>query len=328
MAFFGGIGGAARRGILFKGGNVFSPIAKATHFAFDKTGTLTTGEFSIESIRADRASAEYVLELAAAAEQGSNHPVARCIRSAAKCSLAATSMRELAGKGIVAEIEGKTVAVGNLRLMAEYDITVDRSSENATSVLVAENGMLLGEILLCDTVKPEAEQALRELRAMGVKHLSMLTGDGEAAARSCAEALSLNAYSHSLRPEEKYAALQALLSEPKNKVAYVGDGINDSPSLALADVGIAMGRAGTDSAMEASDVVIMSDSLSRLPIAIRIAKKTLRIAKENIIFALAVKLGVLVLGALGLVGMWWGVFADVGVAVIAILNSMRTLLKK
>lgn len=327
MAFFGGIGGAARRGILFKGGNVFSPIAKATHFAFDKTGTLTTGEFSIESIRADRASAEYVLELAAAAEQGSNHPVARCIRNAAKCSLAATSMRELAGKGIVAEIEGKTVAVGNLRLMAEYDITVDRSSENATSVLVAENGMLLGEILLCDTVKPEAEQALRELRTMGVKHLSMLTGDGEAAARSCAEALSLNACSHSLRPEEKYAALQALLSDPKNKVAYVGDGINDSPSLALADVGIAMGRAGTDSAMEASDVVIMSDSLSRLPIAIRIAKKTLRIAKENIIFALAVKLGVLVLGALGLVGMWWGVFADVGVAVIAILNSMRTLLK-
>lgn len=328
MAFFGGIGGAARRGVLFKGGNVFSPLAKATHFVFDKTGTLTTGEFSIASIRALRGSEAYILELAAAAEFGSNHPVARCIRSAARCDLRATSIRELAGKGILAEIEGKTVAVGNARLMAQCNVSFERKSENATSVLVAENGTLLGEILLCDTVKPEAEAALSALRSLGVKHLSMLTGDGEEAARACAEALSLDAYSHSLRPEEKYAALQALLSDPGNKVAYVGDGINDSPSLALADVGIAMGSAGTDSAMEASDVVIMSDVLSRLPVAIRIAKKTLRIAKENIIFALAVKLGVLFLGALGLVGMWWGVFADVGVSVIAILNSMRTLSKK
>ena len=328
MAFFGGIGGAARRGVLFKGGNVFSPLAKATHFVFDKTGTLTTGEFSIASIRALRGSEAYILELAAAAEFGSNHPVARCIRSAARCDLRATSIRELAGKGILAEIEGKTVAVGNARLMAQCNVSFERKSENATSVLVAENGTLLGEILLCDTVKPEAEAALSALRSLGVKHLSMLTGDGEEAARACAEALSLDAYSHSLRPEEKYAALQALLSDPENKVAYVGDGINDSPSLALADVGIAMGSAGTDSAMEASDVVIMSDVLSRLPVAIRIAKKTLRIAKENIIFALAVKLGVLFLGALGLVGMWWGVFADVGVSVIAILNSMRTLSKK
>ena len=328
MAFFGGIGGAARRGVLLKGGNVFSPLAKATHFVFDKTGTLTTGEFSIASIRALRGSEAYILELAAAAEFGSNHPVARCIRSAARCDLRATSIRELAGKGILAEIEGKTVAVGNARLMAQCNVSFERKSENATSVLVAENGTLLGEILLCDTVKPEAEAALSALRSLGVKHLSMLTGDGEEAARACAEALSLDAYSHSLRPEEKYAALQALLSDPENKVAYVGDGINDSPSLALADVGIAMGSAGTDSAMEASDVVIMSDVLSRLPVAIRIAKKTLRIAKENIIFALAVKLGVLFLGALGLVGMWWGVFADVGVSVIAILNSMRTLSKK
>jgi len=328
MAFFGGIGGAARRGVLFKGGNVFSPLAKATHFVFDKTGTLTTGEFSIASIRALRGSEAYILELAAAAEFGSNHPVARCIRSAARCDLRATSIRELAGEGILAEIEGKTVAVGNARLMAQCNVSFEQKSENATSVLVAENGTLLGEILLCDTVKPEAEAALSALRSLGVKHLSMLTGDGEEAARACAEALSLDAYSHSLRPEEKYAALQALLSDPENKVAYVGDGINDSPSLALADVGIAMGSAGTDSAMEASDVVIMSDVLSRLPVAIRIAKKTLRIAKENIIFALAVKLGVLFLGALGLVGMWWGVFADVGVSVIAILNSMRTLSKK
>ncbi len=327
MAFFGGIGGAARRGILFKGGNVFAPLSKATHFVFDKTGTLTTGEFRVESIRAIRKSSDEILELAAAAEFGSNHPVARCIRASAKCSMTATSIRELAGKGILAEIGEKTVAVGNARLMRACNISVDTSSKNATSVLVAEDGVLLGEILLCDAVKPEAAAAIRDLRALGVRSVSMLTGDGEEAARACAATLSLDSFSHSLRPEDKYAALQSLLADGKNKVAYVGDGINDSPSLALADVGIAMGRAGADSAMEASDVVVMGDQLSRLPDAIRIAKKTLRIAKENIAFALFVKLGVLALGAFGLVGMWWGVFADVGVAVIAILNSMRTLRK-
>lgn len=328
MAFFGGIGGAARIGVLFKGGNVFSPLAKSTHFVFDKTGTLTTGEFSLKEIRALHASPDAILELAAAAEFGSNHPVARAIRAAAKCSLTATDVKELAGKGIIAQIEGKTVAVGNIRLMQSCGIEASSLCEGATSVLVAENGTLLGEILLSDTVKPEAGNALSSLRSLGVKHLSMLTGDGENAARACAESLSLDGFSHSLRPEDKYAALQALLSNKENKVAYVGDGINDSPSLALADVGIAMGSGGTDSAIEASDVVIMSANLSRLPSAIRIARKTLRIAKENIVFALAVKLGILVLGAFGLVGMWWGVFADVGVAVIAILNSMRTLTSK
>ncbi|MBP3606310.1 MAG: cadmium-translocating P-type ATPase [Clostridia bacterium] len=328
MAFFGGIGGAARIGVLFKGGNVFSPLAKSTHFVFDKTGTLTTGEFSLKEIRALHASPDAILELAAAAEFGSNHPVARAIRAAAKCTLTATDVKELAGKGIIAQIEGKTVAVGNKRLMQSCGIEASSLCEGATSVLVAENGTLLGEILLSDTVKPEAGDALSSLRSLGVKHLSMLTGDGENAARACAESLSLDGFSHSLRPEDKYAALQALLSNKENKVAYVGDGINDSPSLALADVGIAMGSGGTDSAIEASDVVIMSANLSRLPSAIRIARKTLRIAKENIVFALAVKLGILVLGAFGLVGMWWGVFADVGVAVIAILNSMRTLTSK
>lgn len=328
MAFFGGIGGAARIGVLFKGGNVFSPLAKSTHFVFDKTGTLTTGEFSLKEIRALHASPDAILELAAAAEFGSNHPVARAIRAAAKCTLTATDVKELAGKGIIAQIEGKTVAVGNIRLMQSCGIEASSLCEGATSVLVAENGTLLGEILLSDTVKPEAGDALSSLRSLGVKHLSMLTGDGENAARACAESLSLDGFSHSMRPEDKYAALQALLSNKENKVAYVGDGINDSPSLALADVGIAMGSGGTDSAIEASDVVIMSANLSRLPSAIRIARKTLRIAKENIVFALAVKLGILVLGAFGLVGMWWGVFADVGVAVIAILNSMRTLTSK
>lgn len=327
MAFFGGIGGAASRGVLFKGGNVFSPLAKTTHFVFDKTGTLTTGAFSVSSVVAYQGTAEEILALAAAAEYGSNHPVAKALISAAKTSLRATSVRELAGKGIIAEVSGKTVSVGNPRLMQEIGIADPRIAASGGAILVASEGSLIGEIHLSDTVKPEAPAALSALRSLGIRELHMLTGDAEPAARAVSESLGLDSFSASLRPEDKYAALEALLSNEKNRVAYVGDGINDSPSLARADVGIAMGRAGTDSAMEASDIVIMSDDLSRLPEAIRIAKKTVRIAKQNIVFALFVKLGVLILGAFGFVGMWWGVFADVGVAVLAILNSMRTLHK-
>ncbi len=325
MAFFGGIGGAASRGVLFKGGNVFSPLAKATHFVFDKTGTLTTGAFSVSSVVAYRGEEQELLSLAAAAEYGSNHPVAIALQSAVKSPLRASDVRELAGKGIIAKVGKKTVAVGNARLMAECAITDPRVAEAEGAILVACDGVLLGEIYLSDTVKPEARSALSELRSLGIQEMHMLTGDAKSAAKAVADSLGLDSYAASLRPEDKYAALEEILSDPKNRVAYVGDGINDSPSLARADVGIAMGRAGTDSAMEASDIVIMSDDLSRLPDAVRIAKKTVRIAKQNIVFALGVKLGVLVLGALGLVGMWWGVFADVGVAVLAILNSMRTL---
>ncbi|MBP3592118.1 MAG: cadmium-translocating P-type ATPase [Clostridia bacterium] len=327
MAFFGGIGGAASRGVLFKGGNVFSPLAKATHFVFDKTGTLTTGAFSVSHVIAYHGEEQELLALAAAAEYGSNHPVAKALQNAVQTPLQANAVRELAGKGIIARIGGQEVAVGNARLMAECGIRDPRVDAANGAILIARDGVLLGEIHLSDTVKPEAKAALADLRSLGVKELHMLTGDAEAAAKSVADSLGLDSYSASLRPEDKYAALEEILKDPKNRVAYVGDGINDSPSLARADVGIAMGRAGTDSAMEASDIVIMSDVLSRLPDAVRIAKKTVRIAKQNIAFALAVKLGVLILGAFGLVGMWWGVFADVGVAVLAILNSMRTLRK-
>ena len=323
MAFFGGIGGAASRGVLFKGGNVFSPLAKATHFVFDKTGTLTTGAFSVSHVIAYHGEEQELLALAAAAE----YPVAKALQNAVQTPLQANAVRELAGKGIIARIGGQEVAVGNARLMAECGIRDPRVDAANGAILIARDGVLLGEIHLSDTVKPEAKAALADLRSLGVKELHMLTGDAEAAAKSVADSLGLDSYSASLRPEDKYAALEEILKDPKNRVAYVGDGINDSPSLARADVGIAMGRAGTDSAMEASDIVIMSDVLSRLPDAVRIAKKTVRIAKQNIAFALAVKLGVLILGAFGLVGMWWGVFADVGVAVLAILNSMRTLRK-
>lgn len=326
MAFFGGIGGAASRGILFKGGNVFAPLAKATHFVFDKTGTLTTGAFAVERIVAVNGTEDEILSLAASAEYGSNHPIAACLREAVKNAPAAENIREYAGKGIVCEIGGETVAVGNLRLMEQCGALASMADYTAEGgVLVAKDGEFLGEIVLCDTVKLEAKESIEALRSLGVRSCVMLTGDGEGAAASVARALSLDEYRASLRPEDKYEALEGILSDPKNKAAYVGDGINDAPSLARADVGIAMGRSGTDSAMEASDIVVMSDVLSRLPDAVRIAKKTVRIAKQNIVFALGVKLAVLVLGSLGLVGMWWGVFADVGVAVIAILNAMRTL---
>ena len=326
MAFFGGIGGAAARGVLFKGGNVFSPLAKVTHFVFDKTGTLTTGDFSIARVIARRGTEEEVLSLAAAAEYGSNHPVAKALIASAKAPSKPTDVRELSGKGVIATVEGRSVAVGNLRLMAECGVDMSEISENG-AIFVACDGALLGEIYLMDTVKPEAAAALADLRALGAKDLQMLTGDAEAAARSVSQTLGLDGYAAALRPEDKYAALEKLLSDPKKRVCYVGDGINDAPSLARADVGIAMGRKGTDSAMEASDVVIMSDALAHIPDAVRIAKKTVRIAKQNIVFALGVKLLILILGAVGAVGMWWGVFADVGVAVIAILNSMRTLVK-
>jgi Cd2+/Zn2+-exporting ATPase len=282
----------------------------------------------VSEISIYRGTKEELLSLAASAEYGSNHPVAKAILAAVPSVSKPESVRELAGQGIIAKVDGKTVLVGNARLLSESGIADERAEKSLGAVLVACDGVLLGEIHLSDTVKPEAASALSELRSLGVKNLHMLTGDAEPAARAVSSALGLDSFAASLRPEDKYAALESILRDPKNRVAYVGDGINDSPSLARANVGIAMGRAGTDSAMEASDIVIMSDILSRLPEAIRIAKKTVSIAKQNIAFALFVKLGVLILGALGFVGMWWGVFADVGVAVLAILNSMRTLLHK
>ncbi len=329
MAFFGGIGGAARQGVLFKGGNVFSPLAKATHFVFDKTGTLTRGELAVIRAVAYEGTEAELLSLAAAVEHGSSHPVAVCLRGAALPTEHAENVRELAGRGMVATVGGSEVFIGNPRLMREKGIPLAEGfDEGCGAVLVAKDGRLLGEIHLADALKPEANAVMGELRSLGAKSLQMLSGDAEDAVFSAAKALALDGFRASLRPEDKYAVLEELLASEKNKVVFVGDGINDSPSLARADVGIAMGHRATDSAMEASDIVIMSDSLTRLPIAVRIAKRTVRIAKQNIVFALGVKLSVLLLGAFGLASMWWGVFADVGVAVLAILNSMRTLRKE
>ncbi len=323
MAFFGGIGAAASKGILFKGGNVFSPLSRCDTFAFDKTGTLTTGSFSVSDVICKDITREELLYYAAGAEYGSTHPLALCIKGAVENAPIPTEYRELAGKGVIAAVDGRTVAVGNKNILIECGIEADFNS-TASSLLVVIDGEYKGQIIVKDSIKPEAECAIKELVRLGVKRTAMLSGDKEERAREVALALSITDVYAELLPEDKYARLRELIDK-SDATAFVGDGINDAPSLASADVGIAMGAIGTDSAIEAADVVIMSDNLTRLPLAIRIARRTLRIAKFNIAFALGIKLLVMVLSAIGIANMWLAVFADVGVAVLAILNSIRAL---
>ena len=324
MAFFGGIGGAASKGILFKGGNVFSPLARADSFAFDKTGTLTNGSFRVsEVIPAHGVDPDTLVFLAASAEYGSTHPLAECVKSYARSSVIPTEYKEIAGRGAVAKIDEKTVLVGNADLLSESGIPLPESASTA-SLLVAVDGEYKGQIIVTDDIKTEAETAIAKLKALGVKRISMLSGDRKSNAERVGRELGITDVHSELLPEEKYAHLNEIIAG-SNAAVYVGDGINDAPSITVADVGIAMGAIGSDSAIEAADVVIMSDDLDRLPTAVRIARKTVRIAKANIIFALAVKGAILVLSVLGFANMWLSVFADVGVAVIAILNSIRTM---
>lgn len=320
MAFFGGIGAAASRGILFKGGNVFSAVANADSVAFDKTGTLTEGKLEVSNVRAFGRSAEDVLYLAASAEYGSNHPVAVAIRKNAVLE-APISVKEVAGKGVIAKTTSGTVAVGSIGLMTELEIPL---CDGDNGVYVALDGAHIGTIILSDSVKREAKEAVEELRSIGVSSEIILSGDLNESVRHVAGEVGISDYRAELSPEEKYRELEKIIGSSKSTI-YVGDGINDAPSLARADVGVAMGALGSDSAIEASDVVITSDELTRLPEAIKISRKTLRIAKENIVFALGVKLAVMLLGAFNFANMWLAVFADVGVSVIAILNSMRAL---
>lgn len=326
MAFFGGIGGAASQGILYKGGNTFSPLAHAQIFAMDKTGTLTDGTFKVRAVYPVGLSEEELLKLAAAAEFGSHHPMALCLFDVVKNPERPEGQEEIAGKGVRAVIHGDTVLVGNKKLLAEASVThPDLEHPVGAGVLfVARNGEYLGRIEVSDRIKPEAKEAISALRELGVKKTVMLSGDRKENAERVGKELGIDEVNAELLPNQKYEHLEALTSSGGG-VAYVGDGINDAPSLARADIGIAMGGIGSDSAIEAADVVIMSDDLDRLPAAVAIARKTLLISKENIVFALGVKLAILVLGALGLVSMWWAVFADVGVAIIAIFNSIRML---
>ncbi len=328
MTFFGGVGGAASQGILYKGGHVFSPLSRVKTAVFDKTGTLTEGRLTIASIHPVGMTEEQLLHMAAVAEYGSNHPIARCIKDACGTSLAPPlSTEELSGLGVQVNDGTRCIAVGNAALMRKKNIKFDDKTEQISTAIVyiALDDAFAGTITFADAIKAEAPAALRALRSLGVDRTVMLSGDHHSAAHRVADRVGIDEVHAQMLPHEKYARLEDMIHACDGRVMYVGDGINDAPSIARADVGVAMGAVGQDSAIEAADVVIMSDALDKLPCAIRIARKTLRIAKENIAFALIVKVAVMILGAFGLAGMWLAVFADVGVAVLAILNAMRAL---
>ena len=324
MAFFGGIGAAASKGILYKGGNTFSPISRVERIVFDKTGTLTTGEFSVDKIDCLIDEDEF-FSLLASAEHNSNHPIAICLKSLASDYAPADEIKDVPGKGIIATVGKDEIALGNLSLMNEIGAKV---TADGYSVYAARNGEYIGAVLVKDTVKAEAKEAISSLRRLGVKKTYILSGDRESEVLSVGKELGIDVVHHSLMPEEKYSILEAIISESHGGVVYVGDGINDAPCLTRADVGIAMGGKGTDSAIESADAVIISDNLAKLSDTVRIARRTINVSKQNIVFAIGIKLLAMALVATGLVGMWMAVFADVGVAILAILNSMRTLKTK
>lgn len=324
MAFFGGIGGAASSGILFKGGNVFSKVASVETVALDKTGTLTSGVFTVSDVKCLKISEAELLSLVASAEQGSNHPIADCLKSVSKNIIKPDSIEEMAGYGVISAIADNKIAVGNRELMHKLGVDTSQVNNISGTVFVSKNDSLVGILTISDSIKAEAASAISELKNLGVKRTAILSGDSSANVSRVASAVGIDEIYPELTPEEKYEKLTDLISSSKSTM-YVGDGINDSPAIALADVGVAMGSMGQDSAIEAADVVIMTDNLSKLGQAVKIARKTVNISWQNIIFALGAKALILVLGLFGYANMWLAVFADVGVAVLAILNSMRAL---
>ena len=331
LGFFGGIGAASRCGILVKGGNYLEAVSSITTVVFDKTGTLTKGEFKVNDIRPESGcTKEELLETAALAECYSDHPIAISVREAYGKPISTQRVSEAgetAGHGVSALVDGKRVLLGNLGLMRDNGIDAVGLDCAGTVIYAAADGRYLGSIVISDGIKDGSAEAIRSLKASGVKRTVMLTGDRKAEADAVSAELGLDDHFSELLPADKVGIVEKLLGEcgKDDRLAFVGDGINDAPVLARADVGIAMGSMGSDAAIEAADIVIMDDDLGKIPVIMRIAAKTMRIVRENIVFALGVKLAVLVLGALGLANMWLAVFADVGVAVIAILNSMRTL---
>ena len=330
LSFFGGIGGASKCGILVKGGNYMEVLAGTDIVVFDKTGTLTKGVFNVTAIHPDTVSEAQLLELAALAESYSDHPISRSLKEAYNREIDTGRVRdveELAGRGVRAVIDGKTVCVGNDTFMEELGVKWHPCHHVGTTVHVEVDGLYAGHIVISDEIKADAADAIRLLRQQGVKKTVMLTGDAKAVGESVARQLGIDEVYTQLLPADKVARVEKLLEkkDAKEKLAFVGDGINDAPVLSRADIGIAMGAMGSDAAIEAADVVLMDDKPSKIATAIEIAKKTLRIVRQNIVFALAVKALVLALGAFGLANMWEAVFADVGVSVIAILNAMRAL---
>ena len=330
LSFFGGIGGASKNGILVKGGNYLEVLAKTELVVFDKTGTLTRGVFNVTAIHPDHCGEAQLLELAALAESYSDHPISRSLKEAYGKELDASrvsNVEELSGRGVRATVDGRQICAGNDKLMEDIGVSWHPCHRVGTTVHVASDGVYLGHIVISDEVKPDAKEAITALKACGVRRTVMLTGDAKAVGESVAQELGLDEVHTQLLPADKVTRVEALLGEvsPKGALAFVGDGINDAPVLSRADIGIAMGGLGSDAAIEAADIVLMDDKPSKIAAAIRISKQTLRIVRQNIVFALGVKLLVLALGALGMANMWEAVFADVGVSVIAILNAMRAL---
>lgn len=330
LSFFGGIGGASRQGILVKGGNYLEVLANTEIVVFDKTGTLTKGVFNVTAIHPEEYSESGLLEMAALAESYSDHPISRSLKEAWGQELDASrvgEVEELSGRGVRAQVDGRTVCAGNDKLMEDIGVKWHPCHHVGTTVHVAVEGKYIGHIVISDEVKPDAKEAIAALKAQGVKKTVMLTGDAKAVGESVAKDLGLDEAYTQLLPGDKVDRVEALLSEksPKGKLAFVGDGINDAPVLSRADIGIAMGALGSDAAIEAADIVLMDDKPSKIARAMEISKRTLRIVRQNIVFALAVKLLVLALTPFGIANMWEAVFADVGVMVIAILNASRAL---
>jgi len=331
LGYFGGIGGASRKGILIKGSNYLDTLTEIRSVVFDKTGTLTKGEFKVsEIVPKNGYDKNEVLKFAAYVEANSNHPIAQSILEAYNNSIERQkigNVTEIAGLGVEAKIDGRTVIAGNDKLLHKKNITHNKCEIEGTVVHVAIDNAYAGYIVISDSIKEDSKSAITELKKLGVKKTIMLTGDNAFAAKSIAGRLNLDEVYSELLPENKVEYIEKFLAESgkKEKVAFVGDGINDAPVLARADVGIAMGALGSDAAVETADVVLMNDTPSSVPMAIRIAKKTRRIVWQNILFALGVKLMFIVLAAFGIATMWEAVFGDMGVALIAILNATRVL---
>lgn len=327
LAFFGGIGGAAKKGILVKGGNYLEVLSKAENMVFDKTGTLTKGVFRVQKINTVESDEKELIRLAAYAECVSSHPIARAVRDAYGEDIdmnKITSAEEIAGFGVKAVVDGKIVLAGNSKLMESENITYKKSDGTAV-IYVAVDKKFIGSIIISDEVRDDAKNGISLIIKSGIKSVSMLTGDVKETAETIARDLGIDRVSAELLPADKVNELEKIMKNAKGKTVYVGDGINDAPVLAIADAGIAMGALGSDAAVEAADIVIMTDEISKIGTAMKIAKKTMNIAKQNIAFSLLIKIGILILCSFNIVGMGVAVFGDVGVMVLAVLNSFRAL---
>ncbi|MDD4011031.1 MAG: heavy metal translocating P-type ATPase [Sphaerochaetaceae bacterium] len=327
LSFFGGIGGASHKGILIKGAGYLELLSRIKTAVFDKTGTLTKGVFEVVAIHPQARSEAELLDLAALAEANSSHPIAQSILRAHEGHIdksRISSVKEMAGQGVEAIVDGRRLYVGNSRLMESVGASWRPCHHEGTVIHVSEGKEYLGHIVISDTIKQEAREAIAQLKSLGVERTVMLTGDSDEVGQSVGKAIGIDIVASRLMPQDKVSRIESLISKDA-PLCFVGDGINDAPVLSRADVGIAMGDLGSDAAIEAADVVLMDDNLMKLPQAIRLARKTMRIVRQNIVFALSVKALVLVLGSLGFATMWLAVFADVGVLVLAILNAMRAL---